>query len=51
MTGLNVIAHVSGLPIEEVVSLALAAGATASLGARVAWQRMVSRRRGAQSPR
>jgi hypothetical protein len=48
MTPASVLAHVAGLPVEEVLVLALASGTTASLGLRLAWRRVrrPPRRRG-----
>ena len=37
------LAHVAGAPVEEMLPLLLAAGATASVGVRVAWERLRSR--------
>lgn len=41
----SVLAHVAGLPVEEVVVMAIAGGTTASLGLRLVWQRIRPSRR------
>jgi branched-subunit amino acid ABC-type transport system permease component len=45
MASSAVLAHVSGVPVEEVVALAFTAGGMATTAARTAWIRL-SRRRG-----
>jgi hypothetical protein len=39
-----VLAHLAGMPVEEVVSLALTVGGMASAGARLAWLHLRSAR-------
>jgi hypothetical protein len=43
MAATATLAHAAGVPVEEVLPLVLAAGATASVGVRVAWARLRSR--------
>jgi hypothetical protein len=45
MTPASVLAHVAGLPVEEMLVVALAGGTTASLGLRLAWRRVRPPRR------
>jgi hypothetical protein len=49
--GATTLAHAAGLPVEEVLPLLLAGGATASVGLRLAWDRIRSRVRSSDRPR
>jgi hypothetical protein len=45
MTPSFLVAHIGGVPVEEVLVMALAGGTTASLGLRLVWLRIRPSRR------
>jgi hypothetical protein len=47
----TLLAHAAGVPVEELLPLALAAGTTASVGLRIVWARSRRRLRIAGRPR
>lgn len=51
MSAAVTLAHAAGVPVEEILPLVLAAGATASVGLRVAWHRLRERFGSRRAPR